>query len=414
MKPPYRVPSMVEIAAIPSNGLTVASTFAGCGGSCLGYRMAGFRVIWANEFIPVARACYRLNFPETILDGRDIRRVRPEDVLKAIGKAKGEIDIFDGSPPCQAFSMAGKRHHGWGKGRKYENGITQCNEDLFREYIRMVEGLMPRVFVAENVSGLVKGVAKGYFLEILAALKACGYRVRAKLLDAQWLGVPQMRQRIIFIGVREDLGRDPEFPKPLSYRYSVRDALPEISRAINDSKGMEGTKEIAVDGEPWPAIRAGGGGHQLGWQIEGSNGFNGHHPSSMSDPLPTVQVDRSLTIYRDRRGAFGNDGVCTDGPSPTILNGSVRTHWIERSSSTIQADAGKRTSSSWDHGTCMIEDGPRRRKLTIAELRRICAFPDDFKLVGTYAQQWARLGNAVPPLMMRAVAGIIRDRIFTG
>jgi DNA (cytosine-5)-methyltransferase 1 len=84
--------------------------------------------------------------------------------------------------------------------------------------------------VAENVSGLVKGVAKGYFLEILAKLKACGYRVGCKVLDAQWLGVPQARQRTIFVGVREDLGKEPVFPKPLAYRYSLREALPWIVR----------------------------------------------------------------------------------------------------------------------------------------------------------------------------------------
>jgi len=101
---------------------------------------------------------------------------------------------------------------------------------LFFEFIRLLDGLKPRVFVAENVSGLVKGVAKGVFLEILAKLKACGYRVGVKVLDAQWLGVPQARQRTIFIGVREDLGKPPVFPKPLPYRYTMREALQWIVR----------------------------------------------------------------------------------------------------------------------------------------------------------------------------------------
>src|SRR5262249_2606738 len=87
------------------------------------------------------------------------------------------------------------------------------------------------------VSGLVKGAAKGYFLEILGALKGCGYQVQAKLLDAQWLGVPQVRQRLIFQGVRADLGLDPAFPKPLPYRYTVADALPWIKAVRWDGKG---------------------------------------------------------------------------------------------------------------------------------------------------------------------------------
>ena len=92
-KPPYRVPSMEEIAAVPWNGLTVASLFAGCGGSSLGYRMAGYRMVYANEFVPVALECYRANASEgTVLDGRDVRQVTPEAVLEAIGMAAGELD----------------------------------------------------------------------------------------------------------------------------------------------------------------------------------------------------------------------------------------------------------------------------------------------------------------------------------
>jgi site-specific DNA-cytosine methylase len=91
-------------------------------------------------------------------------------VLKACGLKAGELDVLDGSPPCQAFSTAGKREKGWGKDRAYEHGAKQKNEDLFFEFIRLRDGIMPRTFVAENVSGLVKGAAKGYFLEILREL----------------------------------------------------------------------------------------------------------------------------------------------------------------------------------------------------------------------------------------------------
>lgn len=226
-KPPYQVPSMTEIAALPWNGFTVASTFSGCGGSCLGYRMAGFKVAWASEFIPAAQETYRANHPETYLDTRDIRTVKPEEILEVLGLRAGDLDLFDGSPPCASFSTAGKREKHWGLNKKYSDSV-QRTDDLFFEYARLVEGIQPKVFVAENVSGLVKGVAKGQFLDILARLKACGYRVSCRVLDAQWLGVPQARKRTIFIGVREDLGKDPVYPKPLPYRYTLRDALPWI------------------------------------------------------------------------------------------------------------------------------------------------------------------------------------------
>jgi site-specific DNA-cytosine methylase len=227
---------MAEIAAVPWNGFRAVSTFSGCGGSCLGYRMAGFRVLWASEFIPAAQETYQANHPDCTLDTRDIRQVQPAEIVEAIGLGVGELDLLDGSPPCASFSTAGKREAGWGKVKTYSD-TRQRTDDLFFEYARILKGLRPKVFVAENVSGLVKGAAKGYFLEILAALKGCGYRVKAKRLDAQWLGVPQVRQRLIFQGVRQDLGLDPAFPKPLPYRYTVADALPWIKAVRWDGKG---------------------------------------------------------------------------------------------------------------------------------------------------------------------------------
>lgn len=226
-KPEYQIPSMTDIVNVPWNGFNAISTFSGCGGSSLGYKMAGFKVLWANEFVPAAQETYRTNHPDTILDTRDIRQVQPQDILNVIGLNVGELDLLDGSPPCASFSTSGRREKGWGQVKHYSD-TQQRTDDLFFEYIRILNGLQPKVFVAENVSGLVKGTAKGYFLEILTAMKVCGYRVEAKLLDAQWLGVPQMRQRIIFIGTRRDLNISPAFPHPLPYRYTIKEILPHI------------------------------------------------------------------------------------------------------------------------------------------------------------------------------------------
>jgi DNA (cytosine-5)-methyltransferase 1 len=320
-KPPYRVPSMTEIAAIPWNGFTAASTFSGCGGSSLGYRMAGFRVLYANEFIPAAQDSYRANAADyTFLDTRDIRTVQPHDILEKIGLAPGELDLLDGSPPCASFSTAGKREAGWGKVKKYSDS-EQRTDDLFFEFARLLRGLQPKTFVAENVSGLVKGTAKGYFLEILRELKSCGYKVGCKVLDAQWLGVPQARQRTIFVGVRNDLPAEPAHPVPLSYRYSVKDA-------------------------------------------------NAH-------------------IEKIQSGSFCSEWMQSNVPMGTIA-----------------ASDGLR----WHRSQC--EDSHGQRKFTIVELKRICGFPDDFKLTGTYAQQWERCGRSVPPVMMSHIAATIRDEIL--
>ena len=368
---------MEDIRALPWNGFKVASTFSGAGGSCTGYRMAGFRVVWANEFVPAAQASYKANAdPECILDPRDIKLVQPEEILSVTGLEKGDLDLFDGSPPCQAFSTAGKREKGWGHKKTYEHGASQCNETLFSQYVRLLRGLMPKVFVAENVSGLVKGVAKGYFLEILRDLKASGYRVVCRVLDAQWLGVPQQRQRTIFIGVREDLGLDPVHPKPLPYRYSVRDALPWIGSIVQDPKGQFAIQ--TNDGSrPCLAIKAGSASHVA---VEAETDISRYAIGAEWDKLgPGEQSEKYFSLVKPS----------LDAPCPTVTV----------TAGTVQSAAG-------------VCHPTEKRKFTIAELKRICAFPDDFILTGSYAQQWERLGNSVPPMMMYHIAAAIRDEIL--
>jgi DNA (cytosine-5)-methyltransferase 1 len=255
MKPQYKIPSMQEINEIPWNGFCVASTFSGGGGSSLGYRMAGYKVLYANEFIDSARETYRANCREhTYLDGRDIREVTGLDILAKIGKGVGDLDVLDGSPPCCCFSTAGSREGGWGKVKKYSDK-AQRSDDLFFEYARLVKEIQPKVFIAENVSGLIKGAAKGYFIDILKTLKGCGYSVECRVLDAAWLGVPQSRKRTIFVGVRNDIGVHPCHPKPLQYSYSIRDALGETLQ-IEPVEQNSSMSCYAV-GEEWERIKIG-------------------------------------------------------------------------------------------------------------------------------------------------------------
>lgn len=234
-KPPYVIPTMSQVRALPWNGYRVVSLFSGGGGSSTGYAMAGFKVAWASEFIEEAARTYRANHPTTILDTRDIRSVTPESILEATGLEVGELDLLDGSPPCASYSTAGKRERGWGQTKKYSDK-SQRTDDLFAEFVRILRGLKPKTFIAENVSGLVKGTAKGVFKEVLAALKASGYKVEARLINAEWCGVPQSRARVIFQGVRADIGLTPVYPRPLPYRYSLAEALPHIRRIHADRR----------------------------------------------------------------------------------------------------------------------------------------------------------------------------------
>lgn len=374
---------MREIEALPWNGYNVASTFSGCGGSCLGYRMAGFRVVYANEFIESARDTYRLNHPASFLDARDVREVKAADIKDVLnfGLYK-ELDIFDGSPPCASFSTAGSRAGLWGHVKQYSD-TKQRTDDLFMEYCRLVRELQPKVFVAENVSGLVKGVAKGFFKITFETLQDCGYRVGAALLDAKWLGVPQSRQRIIFVGVRNDLKREPVFPKPLLYFYTVRDALPWIERV----RHVTGQTTIfrQADEFPSPSImqsdalrletaRLSGG----GW-VEAESDMSRY---SVGDEWDKINVGERSSKY------FQLERPSLDKPCPTI------------------------TQRGGDASCASVAHPLEKRKFSIAELKRICGFPDDFQLAGTFAQQWERLGRAVPPVMMSHVARTIKTEIL--
>lgn len=349
-KPQYSVPQMRQINAIPWNGFTAVSTFSGCGGSSLGYRMAGFRVLWASEFIDAARDSYMQNAANyTIIDKRDIRHVKASDILSDIKLNPGELDLLDGSPPCSSFSTAGKRQKLWGQVKKYSDR-SQRTDDLFFEFTRLLKEIQPRTFVAENVRGLVIGAAKGYFLQILKELKDCGFQVSCRVLDARLLGVPQGRQRTIFVGVRNDLQIKPVHPKPLPYIYSLGECLHGLNQpAPNEVCFLKPTSALY---NIWKHSRIGDGFDIANNRLNKKTGMFSHRKATPALPIPTVTTVPS--IY----------------------------HWLEP------------------------------RYLSIPELKRACSFPDDFVLTGKFADQWERLARAVPPIMMSHIAASIRDNIL--
>jgi len=363
-KPPFQPLTMAALERVPLSKLTHVSTFSGAGGTCLGFRLAGFRTLWANDIDAHARACYRKNLTAPI-NGRDLRFVQAVDILKETKLLKaGELDVFEGSPPCTNFSTVGKRAKGWGQ-RAEHAGYVQTNiEDLFFEWLRLLDGLRPRAFVAENVAGMVKGVAKGYFKAILRQMKVLGYRTEARLVDAQWLGVPQRRLRLIFLGIRDDLEVAPVFPQPLPYRYSVRDALPWIQR-MGTSIPYKNFRAVdrdpartMVDASTQPSATIMAAGLNLGGGV--------------------VQVQ--ARTFGDRSG-WGDIVETTNDPSTMVLASAQN---------------------------LIVKTGTEQRVFTIAELKRICSFPDDYVLPGSFADQWRRLGNSVPPLMAAALARELR------
>lgn len=287
---------------------TVISLFAGCGGSSLGYSMAGFRELLAVEWDDNAAATFRLNFPDVPVYHGDITKLASVDLMQLAGIGPGELDVLDGSPPCQGFSTAGKRN------------MDDSRNQLFHEFTRILRDLHPRAFVMENVSGMVKGKMKLIFVEILKELKACGYQVSARLMNAMYFNVPQDRARMIFIGTREG---EPSHPAAASKPITIRDA-------VNSPLGTIG-------------------------YITASNE---RHSIAKRSPL------RSLN----------------------------------RPMATIVKTGNSRMMQPW-----------KVEAITAHEVARFGSFPDEYQWIGKVNE---RVGNSVPPLFMRAIAGHVRSHVL--
>jgi len=201
---------------------TFISIFAGCGGSSLGYKWAGYKELLAIEWDQNAVDTFKLNFKNVPIWQRDIKTVTSKEILDFLNIKKGELDLLDGSPPCQGFSMAGKRK------------VTDDRNELFKEFVRLIDELQPKVFVMENVSGMIKGKMKGVFIEIIQTLKSLNYNVKVKLMNAMYYNVPQSRQRLIFIGIRKDLNIEPNFPKPSNKIITAKDIISNMNIDKND------------------------------------------------------------------------------------------------------------------------------------------------------------------------------------
>ncbi len=181
---------------IKPHGTTVFSTFSCGGGSSMGYKLAGYDVVAANDIDPKMQMVYEKNHKpnQYILD--DIRAVVERDDLP-------EVDLLDSSPPCTSFSIAGRWTKDWGVEKKYKEGQkVQILDDLFFETIKLVDKMRPKVFVGENVERITQGSAMKYTREIVKQLNEIGYTCQVFVLNSADMGMPQRRKRAFFIANR--------------------------------------------------------------------------------------------------------------------------------------------------------------------------------------------------------------------
>ena len=213
------------------------SFFAGGGGSSAGYKLAGGDCRFVNEFQQVAVDTYLANWPDTPHICGDIKDVTGQQIMEMTGIKKYELDILDGSPPCPPFSMSGTKKAGWNK-EKMAYGMKQKNiEDLTWEMIRIAGEMMPKVIICENVKGLTMEYAKQHLDRMVTDFEALGYSTTFKVLNGIHFGVPQKRQRVFIVSVRNDVLDDIEMPWMLVSSLFPEPALdeePTIEQAIGD------------------------------------------------------------------------------------------------------------------------------------------------------------------------------------
>lgn len=200
--------------------MKLLSFFSGCGGLDLGFKKAGFKVVWANDNSPSVKDTYTKNFPDTKYSSDDIRKIQVEDLPNDI------VGII-GGPPCQSWSNAGRGL-----------GIEDSRGKLFLTFIDILHKKQPEFFVAENVRGILSPRNKVAYDKICKSFSEAGYDLFVDYLNAADFGVPQNRDRVFFIGFRSDLSVDYHFPKPLNKKVTVQDAIGDLSsNAVAGKKG---------------------------------------------------------------------------------------------------------------------------------------------------------------------------------
>lgn len=325
------------------NGPTVIDLFCGAGGLSKGFEMAGFDIIGGIDFDKYSIETFKRNHRDAVVLCKDIKNINAKEFLKSTGEKN--IDVIVGGPPCQGFSMAGRRDS------------KDPRNSLFMEFLRFVRELKPKWFVMENVLGiLISRTAEGKFVKdiIENEFRKIGYSIKYEKLNSADYGVPQTRRRVIFMGNK--INKQIKYPNPShSNRFKMDVHLREL--------------------KPWVSVK-----EILLPKKDVEKSF--FHSAKM------IEGFEKRKERNEKKGAgFGRQILNPDRPSYTI---SAR-YWKDGS------DALVRYSDN------------EVRMLTPLETARIQSFPDDFVFCGSKKEQYRQIGNAVPPLLAKAVADAIKN-----
>lgn len=301
--------------------------FAGAGGLALGIERAGFKHIALIEIDKDSANTLKLNRPQWNVINDDIANISPLDIVK------NELDLLSGDSPCQSFSYAGKRL-----------GLDDSRGTLFYHYAKFLQQLQPKMFLFENVRGLLTHDKGKTYKTILNVFDDCGYRIKYKVLNACDYGNAQKRERLITIGIRKDLKIEFEFPSPLDYKPVLRDVLNDVPQSLgaNYSEYKKSLFRLVPQGGYWKDI---------------------------PQELAKEYMKSCWNMAGGRTGILRR--MSFDEPSLAVLTSP--------------------TQKQTERCRPIYE-----RPFTVRENARIQSFPDDWQFCGSMHSQYRQVGNAVP------------------
>lgn len=345
----------------------VLDLFCGAGGLSLGFKLAGFNIIGGIDFEKDAISTHEQNFKNSISICGDIKEIDDNKVKKLFGN---KVDIIIGGPPCQGFSA----------GNRQQQLEDDPRNKLFFEFIRFVRLLSPKAVVIENVRQILtkdKGFAKNKIIEILESL---GYYVDVRVLNSSDFGVPQNRNRAIFIGIKKEIGKvNYDKIKTLSKKITVAEAIGELYE-------LENKEKLVLESKPITEFQK--------YVRSKDNIINNHNIRYPNDKV------------QERMKYVPEGGNWKDVPEYLW-----ETKRDNRHSSAYKRLDSNKPSITIDTGHMNYFHPKFNRVPTVRESARLQSFPDDFIFSGTPTSQLRQVGNAVPPLMAKAVALLIKEEL---
>jgi len=348
---------------------TVLDLFCGCGGISKGFELAGFSIIGGIDFNEDATKSFKLNFPEATVKCRDITEISNEEVKTLYDG----VDVIVGGPPCQGFSSA----------NRWQKEIEDPRNKLFFQYLRFVEVLRPKVILIENVRGLLirdNGYAKNCIEKLLTSM---GYVVANSILDSSNYGVPQIRKRAFFVAFRKDI-------KIEAFNFSAIPHLPKVTveDAIGELYALENGDTTHIPTKP--------ANEYTEYLRSGIDILNDH---TLTYPAEIVQ----------RRISFVPQG----GNWQNVPNELWPSQRSNRHSSAYKRLAPNEPSCTIDTGNAHSNYfHPLFNRIpSIRESARLQSFPDSFAFYGSRGSRYKQVGNAVPPLLAKAVASQIMKEL---